>query len=70
VRRALVPSGFELLERERAADAHFHFMGFKTFYQPAAARLYAGAEALYIAHAIGANVLKALSLGLYGNQKT
>jgi len=59
---------FEFLQRLGAAHAHFLLMSFKAPNKPAAAGLDAFAQPLYVAHAIGADVLQS-SLGLGGNHE-
>jgi hypothetical protein len=66
--RRLMLFGFEFLQRLGAAHTHFLLMRFKTLNKPAAARLDAFAQPLYVAHAIGADVLQS-SLGLGGNHE-
>jgi hypothetical protein len=52
-----LPFRLEFLQRLRAADAHFFFVGFETFNDAAAAWRDAFTKPLNVAHAIGSKVL-------------
>src|ERR1700730_3722042 len=60
---ALLLFPLELLQRLRAADAHFLLIGFETFQNPAASGFDAFAKPLHVAHAIGFDVRHFLCIG-------